>query len=143
MVLVIEVVFEHVRSTEFKHRPSRWQTVHLFGNEADGVEFAMRYWQHRARPYIYEIVVRNPGAVFRADQVLLNEGANYLADPRVELEQMKERARKYWDEQRGRIPFIEVLAPAGDAEVRRLVRILDKRAPIPTGQALPDGPSSG
>ena len=135
--MVIEVVFEHARSTEFQHCPSRWQAVHLFESEADAVEFAMMYRQYQQRPYIYEVSVQATTTVFRADQILLNEGLNYLADPGTELEQMKDRARKYWSSQFSRNPLVEALAPAGDAEVQRLMRILDRRAPIPAGQALP------
>lgn len=124
--VVIEVVFEHIRSTDFSNRLSRWQAAHLFENEADAVEFAMTYRQHQQRPYIYEISIQVTDGVFRADQILLNESPNYFADPLTEIDQMKDRAKKYWRGQFTRNPFLEILVPPGDTEVKRLMRILDK-----------------
>ncbi len=133
-VLVIEVVFEDVRLAEFAGRPSRWDSVHLFELEADAVEFALKY---PPRPYIYEVSVSDAELVLRADQILVNEGANTQADPLTEINQMRDRARKYWSGHLTRNSFIEVLVPAGQASLGRLVRLLDRRISVPTGQSLP------
>jgi hypothetical protein len=79
-----ETLFEHIRATEFAHRPSRWSCGFAFEDEA----FA-RTWDRGLAELVYPVELVNGSASFRADIGLL-DGSGLTRDAWIAA------IRRYW-----------------------------------------------
>lgn len=114
---LIEVIFEKVRSEEFKDKQSRWETVHLFDNLDNALNFRKKYRQDKG--YIHTASIKS-GIHFRGDMKFVNPGVDLAKDFSEELKLMRERAKSYWSGKITEKPVIEILVK-GDVIVEQLM----------------------
>ena len=90
---LIEVIFEDVRASEFADRPPRVGSVHLFRSIEAARLFNTRFRQGNGR--IYRCLIQQ-GTPFASYMDWVNPGI-YLGQPIApQLEEMRQRARSYW-----------------------------------------------
>lgn len=115
--VLIEIIFERVRGEEFKDKPNRLDSVHLFSNFDDASIFRKNYREDKG--YIYTAKIIN-GILFRGDMEFVNPGIDLKKDFQEEVSLMAQRARDYWQGNLTKNPIIEILVK-GDVIVDGLI----------------------
>jgi hypothetical protein len=96
-----EFIWEMIRSYEFPNMPSRMDSLFLFDNETNAIEFKKQY-----RDSYYQLVTINTlgGTVKSFD---MNWFSNVPSD--IPLVEVKEYARNYWKQVKTEKPVMEIL----------------------------------
>lgn len=96
-----EFIWEMIRSYEFPHMPSRMDSLFLFDNEANAIEFKKQY-----RDTYYQLVTINTlGGTAKSFD--MNWFSNVPSD--IPLVEVKEYARNYWKQVKTGNPVMEIL----------------------------------
>ena len=100
-----EFVLETVRIAHFSHRPSRFESVFLFNRLNDAIEFKTR--EQRFSLFRCEV---NEGRLLALDMRLSGPMVHPLELIEKQLEELTERAPRYWNGDVTDHPAFEVLA---------------------------------
>ena len=111
-----EVLLEHVRATEFADKPGRLESTFLSPSLEDARRFREITRQAYDRPYLFLCSLRAGTPIFRADASYLSS-VNPLDPIDEHLNELRSRARAYWQGDESDTPCIELLVPLGTVSI--------------------------